>query len=142
MRTWSDANVVRHPGMVAPSSPKTVPPGVFPAVGGARPGVSLYRRRALEPAQRVLGTSREKCPKPRISAHIASYSSGSPLSRQCPKPPQMPIVVGRGSRVTLAIAMQKVVGSNPISRFFPANQRLPSRDKSLGWRVFDRVLGT
>jgi hypothetical protein len=30
----------------------------------------------------------------------------------------MPIVVGRGSQVTLAIAMQKVEGSNPFSRFF------------------------
>jgi hypothetical protein len=34
-----------------------------------------------------------------------------------------------------ALAMQKVVGSNPISRFFPANQRLPSRLRIFGWGV-------
>ena len=76
------------------------------------------RKPALEPARQVSGTSGGKCPTRCISVHIPAYlPSGSRLPGFA-KPPQMGIIRGRGSLVTLAIAMQKVEGSNPFSRFF------------------------
>ncbi len=72
----------------------------------------------MKPARRISGTSAPKFPSRCISAHIHAYLSG-----MCPVSPlikalQIGLIQPRGSRMTSLIAMQKVEGSNPFSRFF------------------------
>ena len=79
---------------------------------------STQVRAQLEPPLSISGTSGQKCPKRRISAHIHAYQR-----RRAPIAPPEDILQIDGfgccaDQKPGLIAMQKVVGSNPISRFF------------------------
>jgi hypothetical protein len=71
----------------------------------------------MEPAGRVLGTSAPKFPNRGISAHIDAYLRGvypfSPIAKDL----QMSLIQRRSLSMTSLIAMQRVEGSNPFSRF-------------------------
>ena len=66
-----------------------------------------------------------------------SYSSVSPLIAAMPKTAANAYSCGARLPDDLAIAMQKVEGSNPFSRFFPANHQLFSL-KLIGSAFFVR----
>jgi hypothetical protein len=70
----------------------------------------------LEPRSPFSGTSRQEFPKRRISVHIRTYR----LTIRFPgtlKSPCKRRFLHRKPQSALVVAMQKVVGSNPISRF-------------------------
>jgi hypothetical protein len=71
----------------------------------------------MEPASRVSGTSAPKFPNRCISAHIHAYLCEMRPVSPTTKVLQIGLIRPRSSRMTFLIAMQKVVGSNPISRF-------------------------
>ncbi len=91
----------------------------------------------MKPARRISGTSAPKFPNRRISARIYAYSC-----EMCPVSPimkalQIGRLQSRISRMTCLIAMQKVVGSNPISRFFGnclhVGGSAPARGSRINW---------
>jgi hypothetical protein len=75
-------------------------------------------------APRVSGTSAPKFPNRCISAHIHAYLCGTCPVLSIMKALQIGLIQPQNARASFLIAMQKVVGSNPISRF--------ARDLALG----------
>jgi len=98
-------------------------PGIGPPCLPAWGGLMAILRIAvagcgrMEPARRVSGTSASKFPNRCISAHIHAYLCGMRPVSPTMKALQIRFIQSRGSRMTCLIAMRKVVGSNPISRF-------------------------
>jgi hypothetical protein len=93
----------------------------------------------MEPVSPISGTSGEKFPKRRISAHIHAYRR-----RQAPIAPAGNLLQINGfwcctHQRAGVVAMQKVVGSNPISRFFAnplhvggsGSARSPKQDQTI-----------
>jgi hypothetical protein len=86
---------------------------------GASGGQIRHRvdgRRRIKPPSRIWGTRAHECPKRRISPHIRAYSGLEPSAA----PMRNPCKLSHSRRAAFRdrpIAMQKVVGSNPISRF-------------------------
>jgi hypothetical protein len=71
----------------------------------------------MKPPPRVSGTSAPKFPNRRISPHIRTYFLIATVCRASTKPLQAAIFHCALSSKTDLIAMQKVEGSNPFSRF-------------------------
>jgi len=65
---------------------------------------------------RAPGTSGRKCPNARLSTHIAAHFAAPPFPTYQEGAANSLLLRGR-HRWAVLIAMQKVVGSNPISRF-------------------------
>jgi hypothetical protein len=81
-------------------------------------------RDVIKPPPRISGTHARECPKCRISLHIRAYFQVTVLYDAATKPLQAGTFARPLTSETGPIAMQKVVGSNPISRFFTCKSTL------------------
>jgi hypothetical protein len=121
------ATPTRTPGAISPPMARSGPSAFWRAsttsVQSPRPSspkpvgrVGGGSAEAIKPPPRLSGTSAPKFPNRCISAHIPAISDRACRQPRCETPASCYI---RGARFQVApvIAMQKVVGSNPISRF-------------------------